>query len=221
MSWHLARLSKPNPCLLWVWNVSVVVLYGAHMAPHIYFLPSFCACFAEPAVHACCTLMLYRYVVHAYCTLMLALCAYMVANYVVPAQCAYEIWHISHSIVMGFKLCAAMNPLLFHFRSSLCDFQLHLGPIFLTLHTNCMFTVYKESQHSTRIATWFYVDRFHRRGHIGCRKCYFVDMYNSMNIKALNSQVSMQANAGLQWIWGQLAYMTPSNYILTLCFGSM
>ena len=55
----------------------------------------FCAHFvhvlhAEP-VHACCTLMLYRYVVHAYCTLMLALCAYMVANYVMPAQCAYEI----------------------------------------------------------------------------------------------------------------------------------
>ena len=42
-------------------------------------------------------------------------------------------------------------------------------------------------------------------------------MYHSMDIKALNSQVNEQANAGLQQIRGQLAYMTPSNFILTLC----
>ena len=34
--------------------------------------------------------------------------------------------------------------------------------------------------------------------------------------KGYNSQVNEQANAGLQWIRGQLAYMTPENFMFTL-----
>ena len=81
------------------------------------------------------------------------------------------------------------------------------------LHVYCLNrepALYKETR--------FYVDRFHWRGHIGCSQGYCLDMYHSMDIKALNSQVNEQANAGLQRIRGQLAYMTPSTFILTLCF---
>ena len=37
--------------------------------------------------------------------------------------------------------------------------------------------------------------------------------YKQMAIKDINSQVSEQANAGLQRIRGQLAYMTPENFM--------
>ena len=37
-----------------------------------------------------------------------------------------------------------------------------------------------------------------------------------MAIKEINSQVNEQANAGLQRIRGQLAYMTPENFMFTL-----
>ena len=37
-----------------------------------------------------------------------------------------------------------------------------------------------------------------------------------MAIKNINSQVNEQANAGLQRIRGQLAYMTPENFMFTL-----
>jgi len=37
-----------------------------------------------------------------------------------------------------------------------------------------------------------------------------------MAIKEINSQVNEQANAGLQCIRGQLAYMTPENFMFTL-----
>ena len=80
------------------------------------------------------------------------------------------------------------------------------------LHIYCLNrepALYKETR--------FYVDRFHWRGRIGCSQGYCLDMYHSMDITALNSQVNEQANAGLQRIRGQLAYMTPSNFILTLC----
>ena len=50
--------------------------------------------------------------------------------------------------------------------------------------------------------TWCYVDWFDWRGHVGCSKGYCRDMDNSMNIKALNSQVNEPANAGFQQIWG-------------------
>ena len=73
-----------------------------------------------------------------------------------------------------------------------------------------------EQRTSTLQEHSFYVDRFHWRGHIGCSKGYCLDMYNSVDVKAINSQVNEQANASLQRIRGQLAYMTPSNFILTV-----
>ena len=37
-----------------------------------------------------------------------------------------------------------------------------------------------------------------------------------MSLKEINSQVNEQANAGLQRIRGQLAYMTPENFMFTI-----
>ena len=37
-----------------------------------------------------------------------------------------------------------------------------------------------------------------------------------MNIREINSQVNEQANAGLQRIRGQLAYMTAENFMFTV-----
>ena len=64
--------------------------------------------------------------------------------------------------------------------------------------------------------TLFVVDRFHWRGHVGCSSGYCLDIYQHMAMKKINSQVNEQANAGLQRIRGQLAYMTPENFMFTL-----
>ena len=37
-----------------------------------------------------------------------------------------------------------------------------------------------------------------------------------MSLKEINSQVNEQASAGLQRIRGQLAYMTPENFMFTI-----
>ena len=64
--------------------------------------------------------------------------------------------------------------------------------------------------------TKFLVDRFHWKGHIGCSGGYSLDAYKHSAFKEINSQVNEQANAGLQRIKGQLAYMSFDNFMLTL-----
>ena len=54
--------------------------------------------------------------------------------------------------------------------------------------------------------------RFHWRGHVGCSADYCLNTYKQMAIM----QVNEQANAILQRIRGQLAYMTPENFMFTL-----
>ena len=60
--------------------------------------------------------------------------------------------------------------------------------------------------------TRFFVDRFHWRGHVGCSRGYSLDSYQTMDIRSINSKVNEQANAGLQRIKAQLAYMKPDNF---------
>ena len=60
--------------------------------------------------------------------------------------------------------------------------------------------------------TSFLVDRSHWRGH-GCASGYSLDKYTTRWISSINSQVNMQANAGLQHIKGQIAYMKPENFM--------
>ena len=50
---------------------------------------------------------------------------------------------------------------------------------------------------------------------MGCSSGYNLDMYIAH--KDLNSQVNEQANAGLQHIQSQLAYMTFDNFVFHLC----
>ena len=60
--------------------------------------------------------------------------------------------------------------------------------------------------------TLFLVDHFHWRGYTGCSSGYNLDLYGEPLLKTLNSQINEQANADLQKIRGQLAYMTPANF---------
>ena len=65
--------------------------------------------------------------------------------------------------------------------------------------------------------TLFVVDRFHWKGHVGCTSGYSLDTYRlSVDLRSINSQVNEQANAGLQRIRGQLAYMTLDNFMFTV-----
>ena len=61
--------------------------------------------------------------------------------------------------------------------------------------------------------TNFFVDLFHWRGHVGCSSGYSLDKYTTSDIATINSQVNEQANAGLQRIKGQIAYMKPENFM--------
>ncbi len=62
--------------------------------------------------------------------------------------------------------------------------------------------------------TRFFVDRFHWRGHVGCSSGYCVDQYSSANTREIKSPVNEQANAGLQRIRGQLAYLSLPNFVI-------
>ena len=66
------------------------------------------------------------------------------------------------------------------------------------------------------LGRWFVVDCFHWRGHVGCPLGYCLDIYKHMSLREINSQVNEQANAGLQRIREQLAYMTPQNFMFTI-----
>ena len=63
---------------------------------------------------------------------------------------------------------------------------------------------------------WFVVDCFHWQGHVGCPLGYCLDTYKHMSLREINSQVNEQANAGLQRIREQLAYMTSQNFMFTI-----
>jgi len=67
--------------------------------------------------------------------------------------------------------------------------------------------------------TLFAVDRFHRRGHVGCSSGYSLDSYKLfLPLAEINSQVNEQAKAGLQRIRGQLAYMIADNFMFNVSF---
>ena len=64
----------------------------------------------------------------------------------------------------------------------------------------------------------FLVDRFHWKGHVGCCSAYSLDTYGDPQLRGVNFQVNEQANADLQKIRGQLAYMTPTIFKFHLSF---
>ena len=64
--------------------------------------------------------------------------------------------------------------------------------------------------------TQFSVDRFHWKGHVGCSSGYNLAIYKSALTNTINSQVNEQANAGLQHIKSQVAYMSHANFMHTV-----
>ncbi len=69
--------------------------------------------------------------------------------------------------------------------------------------------------------TQFAVDRFYWRGDIGYSAGYSLDKYCfAAEVRAINSQVNEQVNAGLQRIKGQLAYTSAHNLFQLSLFGS-
>ena len=96
----------------------------------------------------------------------------------------------------------------------LCRFVVPPVPAVIIYDNRCKLHQYalnREPRHFRDMK--FLVDRFHWRGHIGCSSGYSLDRYTSLDIVTINSQVHEQANAGLQKIKGQIAYMKPENFM--------
>ena len=63
-------------------------------------------------------------------------------------------------------------------------------------------------------STIFLVDRMHWHGHRSCCRGYNINTYKGrLDLKAINTQVNEQQNAGLARIKGQLSYMLPDNFV--------
>ena len=87
-------------------------------------------------------------------------------------------------------------------------------PEIIIYDNSCKLHQYVLNRHPTHFKnTSFFVDRFHWRGHVGCSSGYSLDKYATPLITNINSQVNEQANAGLQRIKGQIAYMKPDNFM--------
>ena len=122
--------------------------------------------------------------------------------------------YCQHGVCYGFEVLRS------------CESPRHPFQLFTTRFTSppsvivydnaCQLHIYSLNREPQRFKrTLFVVDRFHWRGHVGCSSGYNLDMYIAH--KGLNSQVNEQANAGLQHIKSQLAYMTFDNFVFHLC----
>ena len=121
-----------------------------------------------------------------------------------------------HGICYGFEVMRSCESPKHPF--SIFQQRFQKAPQLLFMTTLVSFTMQyclNREPHFFR-STLFAVDRFHWRGHVGCSAGYCLNSYKQLAIKEINSQVNEQANAGLQRIQGQLAYMTPENFMFTL-----
>ena len=117
-----------------------------------------------------------------------------------------------HGICCGFEVMQSHESPRHPFDIFLCRFV--VPPTIIIYDNGCKLHQYalnREPRHFRD--TTFLVDRFHWRGHIGCSSGYSLDHYTSLDIVTINSQVNEQANAGLQKIKGQIAYMKPENFM--------
>ena len=94
--------------------------------------------------------------------------------------------------------------------------SVYLPPSVIMYDNACQLHTYALNREPQRFKrTLFAVDRFHWRGLVGCSSGYNLHLYSVH--KSLNSQVNEQANARLQHIKSQLAYMTFDNFVFHLC----
>ena len=117
-----------------------------------------------------------------------------------------------HAICYGFKVMRSHESPRHPFEIFLTRF--HQPPANIIYDNSCKLHQYILNRQPTHFQnTNFFVNRFHWRGHIGCSSGYSLDKYTTPDITLINSQVNEQANAGLQWIKGQIAYMKPENFM--------
>ena len=117
-----------------------------------------------------------------------------------------------HGVCCGFEVMKTHESPKHPFETFLTRFE--SPPRTIIYDNSCklhQYTLNREPSHFKE--TVFFVDHFHWRGHIGCSSGYSLDKYSTYDIKSINSQVNEQANAGLQRIKGQIAYMKPCNFM--------
>ena len=116
-----------------------------------------------------------------------------------------------HGICYGFEVMQSCESPMYPF--SILD-HFRVAPHVIIYDNACKLHQYCLNREPRFFSnTLFVVDRFYWRGHVGCSAGYSLDTYKNMSLREINSQVNEQANAGLQRIRGQLAYMTPENFV--------
>ena len=119
--------------------------------------------------------------------------------------------YCQHGVCYGFEVLRSCESLRHLFQFTTC-----LTPPSVIMYDNaCQLHIYalnRDPQQFKR--TLFVVDRLHGCGYVGRSSGYNLDMYSTH--KGLNSQINA-ANAGLQHIKSQLAYMAFDNSVFHLC----
>ena len=119
--------------------------------------------------------------------------------------------YCQHGVCSGYEVMAQCESPKLPFQILFTRFP--QAPHVIVYDNGCKLHVYCLNQEPGYFQnTLFLVDRFHWRGHTGCSSGYNLDLYGEPLLKTLNSQINEQANADLQKIRGQLAYMTPANF---------
>ena len=83
----------------------------------------------------------------------------------------------------------------------------------IIIYDNCCKLLNRQPSHFSNTTSFVHVECFLWRGHVRCSSVYSLDRYTTSQITNINSQVNEQANAGLQCIKGQIAYMKAENFI--------
>ena len=115
-----------------------------------------------------------------------------------------------HGVCYSYEVMALCESPKIPFQFFSLAFPNHLVWLSMIMHANCTSTAWIENLGTSK--THFLVDHFHWRGHTGCSSGYNLDPCGEPILKTLNSQINEQANADVQKIQGQLAYMTPANF---------
>ena len=125
--------------------------------------------------------------------------------------------YCQHGVCYGFEVMARCESPRIPFEIFSTRFP--RPPRIIVYDNACKLHAYCLNREPRRFqGSMFAVDRFHWKGHIGCCSGYNLDLYKDPQLRGLNTQVNEQANADLQKIRGQLAYMTPHNFKFHLSF---
>ena len=116
-----------------------------------------------------------------------------------------------HGVCCGFEVMRSHESPKHPFEIFLTRFE--IPPAIIIYDNSCKLHQYILNRHLSHFKNTSFVDRFHWRGHVGCASGYSLDKYTTHWISSINLQVNEQANAGLQRIKGQIAYIKPENFM--------